>query len=180
MQRNEAVDSGRQRRKAALGLFAATQAVAAAFFVTDATSDLLRGETAFHTFVEAAIAICLVAGSLFGMRELRRSHALISSQERSLAVASGALVDVIETQFDTWALTPAEREVGMLALKGFDLAEIASLRGAAQGTVRAQMTAIYAKSGLSGRAQFAAFFVEDLLTGGVIGNARVIRPGDAA
>lgn len=60
----------------------------------------------------------------------------------------------------------------MLALKGFDIAEIAQLRGAAQGTVRAQMTSIYAKSGTSGRAQFAAFFVEDLLAGGVGGSSR--------
>jgi hypothetical protein len=43
------------------------------------------------------------------------------------------------------------------------VAEIAELRGAAQGTVRAQLTRIYAKAGVSGRAQFAAFFVEDLL-----------------
>ena len=39
--------------------------------------------------------------------------------------------------------------------------------GAAQGTVRAQLTRIYAKAGVSGRAQFAAFFVEDLLAGAV-------------
>jgi hypothetical protein len=37
------------------------------------------------------------------------------------------------------------------------------MRGAAQGTVRAQLTKIYAKAGVSGRAQFAAYFVEDLL-----------------
>ena len=70
---------------------------------------------------------------------------------------------MIETQFDDWRLTPAERDVGMLALKGLDVAEIASLRSAAQGTVRAQLTRIYAKAGVSGRAQFASWFVEDLL-----------------
>ena len=64
-------------------------------------------------------------------------------------------------------LTMAEREVGMLALKGIDLAEIARLRGSAQGTVRAQMTRIYAKAGVSGRAQFAAWFVEELLGEGI-------------
>ena len=51
----------------------------------------------------------------------------------------------------------------MLALKGLDVAEISDLRGAAAGTVRAQLARIYAKAGVSGRAQFAAFFVEDLL-----------------
>jgi DNA-binding CsgD family transcriptional regulator len=70
---------------------------------------------------------------------------------------------VIDRQFTAWALTPAERDVAFLALKGLDVAEIAGLRGAAQGTVRAQLTKIYAKAGVSGRAQFAAYFVEDLL-----------------
>ena len=41
------------------------------------------------------------------------------------------------------------------------------LRGAAQGTVRAQLTRIYAKAGVSGRAQFGAWFVEDLLDEGL-------------
>jgi DNA-binding NarL/FixJ family response regulator len=47
------------------------------------------------------------------------------------------------------------------------VAEIAGMRGAAQGTVRAQLTKIYSKAGVSGRAQFAAFFVEDLLGEGL-------------
>jgi DNA-binding CsgD family transcriptional regulator len=54
-----------------------------------------------------------------------------------------------------------------LALKGLDVAEIAEMRGAAAGTVRAQLTRIYAKAGVSGRAQFAAWFVEDLLGEGL-------------
>jgi len=57
--------------------------------------------------------------------------------------------------------------IGLMAIKGLDLAEIAAVRGAAQGTVRAQLTRIYAKAGVSGRAQFAAYFVEDLLGQGV-------------
>lgn len=44
------------------------------------------------------------------------------------------------------------------------------MRDAAPGTVRAQMARIYAKSGVSGRAQFAAWFVEDLLSAGIAGD----------
>ncbi|MGL4280484.1 MAG: helix-turn-helix transcriptional regulator [Albidovulum sp.] len=155
------------RRRAALVFFSLVQGVAAAFFVLDAWSDLSGGEGGQHTIVEAIIASGLVLGGLFGVRELSRSHVLLRSHETALAAASGALAEVIDAQFTEWRLTPAEREIGMLALKGFDIAEIAQLRGAAQGTVRAQMTSIYAKSGTSGRAQFAAYFVEDLLAGGV-------------
>ncbi|MEE2868759.1 MAG: helix-turn-helix transcriptional regulator, partial [Pseudomonadota bacterium] len=49
----------------------------------------------------------------------------------------------------------------------------AQLRGAAQGTVRAQLTRIYAKAGVSGRHQFAAWFVEDLLQDGIADRATV-------
>lgn len=157
----------RGRRKAALAFFALVQAAAAVFFVLDAWSDLSGGAVDYHTFFEAMIAAGLAMGGLFGVRELSRSHDLLQSHETALAAASGALAEVIDAEFTGWRLTPAEREIGMLALKGFDIAEIAQLRGAAQGTVRAQMTSIYAKSGVSGRAQFAAHFVEDLLAGGV-------------
>lgn len=157
----------RGRRRAALAFFTLVQVAAAVFFALDAVSDLSAGQIDYHTIVEAIIAAGLVTGGLFGVRELARSHDLLHSHETALAAASGALAEVIEDQFTEWRLTPAEREIGMLALKGFDIAEIAQLRGAAQGTVRAQMTSIYAKSGVSGRAQFAAHFVEDLLAGGV-------------
>jgi DNA-binding CsgD family transcriptional regulator len=162
----------RRRRKAALVLFTFVQACAAVFFVSDAVADMSGSTVDVHTVIESFIAAGLMLGSLFGVAELRRSHALLHSHEDALAAASGALAEVIEAQFAEWRLTPAERDIGMLALKGFDIAEIAALRGAAQGTVRAQMTAIYAKSGTSGRAQFAAFFVEDLLAGGVGAAAR--------
>jgi DNA-binding CsgD family transcriptional regulator len=162
----------RRRRKVALVLFTVAQAFAAVFFVSDAVADLLGSTVDLHTLIESVIAAGLLLGSFFGVAELRRSHDLLHSHEDALAAASGALSEVIEAQFTAWKLTPAEREIGMLALKGFDTAEIAAFRGAAQGTVRAQMTSVYAKSGTSGRAQFAAFFVEDLLAGGVVAPER--------
>ena len=157
-----------RRRKTAQLAFSVVQALAALFFASDAMADLAVRTPGYHTIIEGLISAGLLLGSLFGIRELRRSHALLDSHETALAAASGALAEVIEAQFAEWRLTPAEREIGMLALKGFDIAEIAQLRGAAQGTVRAQMTSIYSKSGMSGRAQFAAYFVEDLLAGGIL------------
>lgn len=160
----------RRRRSAALAFFALIQAAAAVYFLLDAAGDIAASRTEMGTFIEALIALGLGIGTVFGVFELSRSHSLLRVHEEALATASGALAEVIEAQFAEWRLTPAEREVGMFALKGFDVAEIARLRGAAQGTVRAQMASIYSKSGTSGRAQFAAFFVEDLLAGGVHGS----------
>jgi DNA-binding NarL/FixJ family response regulator len=69
----------------------------------------------------------------------------------------------IDRQFNRWSLTPAEREVALLQLKGLRHKEIAELRSTSERTVRQQALAVYRKSGLSGRSDLAAFFLEDLL-----------------
>jgi DNA-binding CsgD family transcriptional regulator len=73
------------------------------------------------------------------------------------------LGEAIDRQFLAWKLTAAEREVGLLILKGMSLKEIAGVRVTSERTIRAQARSIYAKAGLSGRAALAAFFLEDLL-----------------
>ena len=73
------------------------------------------------------------------------------------------LGEAIDRQFLTWKLTEAEREIGLLILKGMSLKEIAAVRVTSERTIRAQARSIYAKAGLSGRAALSAFFLEDLL-----------------
>lgn len=153
------------RQSSALVLFLVLQALAAVFFLGDAFAELAEGPLGPHNFSETLISVALVAGVIFGIIALRRTLDKMQAQEAALASAQGALADVIQAEFAAWGLTPAERDVGFLALKGLDVAEIAEMRGAASGTVRAQLTSIYAKAGVSGRAQFAAYFVEDLLGG---------------
>ncbi|WP_174803692.1 helix-turn-helix transcriptional regulator [Martelella limonii] len=151
----------------ALAIFMMLQSVAALFFVADAIRDLADAPVNAESIIEALTAFVLVLGIFMAGWQLRLTLERMAAQGRALDIARGDFVRIIETQFDIWGLTMAEREVGMLALKGIDLAEIARLRGSAQGTVRAQMTRIYAKAGVSGRAQFAAWFVEELLGEGI-------------
>jgi DNA-binding CsgD family transcriptional regulator len=73
------------------------------------------------------------------------------------------LGEAIDKQFDRWSLTPAERDVALLQLKGLRHKEIADLRKTSERTVRQQALAVYRKSGLNGRNDLAAFFLEDLL-----------------
>lgn len=150
-----------------LAAFLAIQGLAAVFFVGDVVMDLREGADRGHLVLEGLVTLALLVGIGLGLAVLRDASERLRAQEAALAVASGALADVVQAQFADWGLTPAEQDVGLLALKGLDVAEIAALRGAAQGTVRAQLTRIYAKAGVSGRAQFAAHFVEDLLGEGL-------------
>lgn len=153
----------RRHRTITLTVFLMVQVVAVVFFVGDVVGDLRDNPSSTHFIFEALVTAALAVGVFFGARALNETLAVMRAQETALAAASGALSQVIADQFTDWRLTPAERDVGMLALKGLDVAEISQMRSAAAGTVRAQLARIYAKAGVSGRAQFAAFFVEDLL-----------------
>ncbi|WP_132313441.1 helix-turn-helix transcriptional regulator [Martelella mediterranea] len=143
------------------------QCIAAVFFVADATRDLFEKPPGAHSILEALIALVLVLGILLAGLQLRLTLEQMSKQKRAIESARGDFTRVVESQFAIWRFTSAEREVGFLALKGLDIAEIAEVRGSAQGTVRAQLARIYAKAGVSGRAQFAAWFVEELLGEGL-------------
>jgi DNA-binding CsgD family transcriptional regulator len=72
----------------------------------------------------------------------------------------------IDRQFDRWGLTPAEREIALLQLKGLRHKAIAELRNTSERTVRQQALNVYRKSGLNGRNDLAAFFLENLLLPG--------------
>jgi DNA-binding CsgD family transcriptional regulator len=63
-------------------------------------------------------------------------------------------------------LSPAEKEVALLLLKGLSHKELAKVRSITEATARQQARAIYKKAGLSGRSDLAAFFLEDLLVPG--------------
>ena len=78
-------------------------------------------------------------------------------------VLLNGLGEAIDRQFLAWKLTAAERDVGLLILKGLSLKEIAEVRVTSERTIRAQARSIYGKAGLSGRAALSAFFLEDLL-----------------
>jgi DNA-binding CsgD family transcriptional regulator len=114
-----------------------------------------------------------VAWITFGLRELRTEQAALRADvARAVALgedwraASRAALDdlgaAIQRQFDAWALTRAEADIAGLMLKGVPLRDIALLRHTSESTIRQQAQAIYRKSGLSGRAEFAAYFLESL------------------
>jgi DNA-binding CsgD family transcriptional regulator len=149
----------------------------AVFMGIDVLSDLAEGTSPVHLIAEISIAT-LALGGLVAMYRLFRAavqrsrdleRALDSTradlrrwrgEAQELLRGLGAAID---RQFDRWSLSPAEREVGLLLLKGLSLKEIAEARKTSERTVRQQALAVYRKAGLAGRAELAAFFLEDLL-----------------
>lgn len=151
-------------------LSAVVFALIAALIAFDLVSDGGEGVSVAHLLLEggAFCLACIAAALSFRSYVNTRRALLVARTEASRwrtenqELLSG-LASAIGNQFEKWKLTDAERDVGYLMLKGFSLSEIAGLRQTSERTAREQARAIYRKSGLRGRAELSAFFLEDLL-----------------
>src|SRR5262249_28328302 len=70
----------------------------------------------------------------------------------------------MDRQFDAWGMTAAERDIGLLILKGLSHKEIATIRRTSEATVRQQAQATYRNADRPGRPGSSASSLEDLLT----------------
>ncbi len=148
------------------------------FMLFDILDDWYEGASLYHLLPELLIAIFGMGSAAYlFMRFAKKRHiALYTARKELAAVRSKAeewqnhastfrkgLTEAINTQLAVWGMTEAEQEISFLLLKGFSLQEIADLRSTSERTVRQQASIIYKKSGLTGRIQLSAFFLEDLL-----------------
>lgn len=97
------------------------------------------------------LSVDLAASKEYGMRW--RAEAQTQIDGLSIRIAA---------QFSSWCLTPAEKEVALLLLKGYSHKSLAEMRNISDATARQQARAVYRKAGLTGRHDLAAFFLEDL------------------
>ena len=87
----------------------------------------------------------------------------VNENQVAKKVGGGALsesVDSVVFEFKKWSLTKSESEVAKYLLEGLSLAKIAEKRFTSVKTVRNQAGSIYQKSGLSGRAELSAHFID--------------------
>lgn len=97
---------------------------------------------------------------------LRRNEAELAAWRERAASLQEGLGRAIDEQLGAWGLTPAEGQVARLILGGYSHKEIAAATARSDRTVRQHAAAVYRKSGLAGRAELAAFFLEGLLDAG--------------
>lgn len=156
----------------------AVQGVAIAFFIGDVILDVAAvmaprsSEHFWHAGTELVAVLSLIASFALTLSILRDLYARLGETQAALGAAQGAFGAVLGAAFEDWRLTPAERDVALLSIKGLSIAEIAAIRETREGTVKAQLNAIYSKAGVSGRAQLLAHFIEIMLGDGPAPAAR--------
>ena len=152
------------------------QAACVAFFTVDVGADLFflgrNGQVpglieTFHMGVEALAVFFLVTSLWMGLEYERDLRRLGEDKDNTLAALRACFDDLIKTRFDHWALSEAERDVALLAFRGLRISEIAEMRGTREGTVKAQMSAVFHKAGVTTRAEFLALFMDEFLDFGV-------------
>ena len=140
--------------------------------VLDQPTDLLS----LHVILEVLIVIASLGAATylaFGWLRTNQRLAAVSLesderererqewQDRASDLLSG-LSGAVVSQLDRWSLTPAERRVALLLLKGFSHKRIARLTGTSERTARQHSVAVYKKARVAGRAELAGFFLAGL------------------
>lgn len=151
------------RKATAMTIVVALQSLAAMLFLADVTADLAAEGWTSHLAVEAGAAVALLVAVVAGALQVRRLIEQARQDDLAVALARQAVGDLIRRRFAEWQLTAAEADVALFAIKGCDVAEIAALRSAAPGTVRAQLTRVYAKAGVNSQSALVALFLDDLI-----------------
>lgn len=156
----------------------ALQATAALFFLLDGFDDAVMEaghETRLTSVMELLVAAALLLGILLAGVNLRRIIDKDRQRDELLAMARGEFVAIARSRFADWNLSAAEQEVALFSLKGCTIQEIATMRGSANGTVRSQLSQIYAKANVNSQSMLAASFIEDLLSVDLIEEVRQRR-----
>lgn len=158
---------------ALIGMILAIMAGGIVDLILDAPTTLLS----FHVLFEITFVLLCLGTAIFLWRAGSQSARSLQSTRQALASHQSELDEwrlraqrlllglgvEIDRQMRTWGLSPAEREVALLLLKGYSTKEIATHLEKSERTVRQQCSAVYKRSGLGGRAELSAFFLEDLL-----------------
>src|SRR6056297_1614569 len=145
----------------------AVQSLCAAFFLWDVVDDLgpngLRALANLHIAIESIAALALVSAIIYEVRALMALLRRKAHLEDQVSIAAGAFHDIMLEHFHQWRLTAAEQDVAGFTIKGLSIAEIAEMRGSAEGTVKSQVNTIYRKAGVPGRGALLGILVDDLM-----------------
>jgi DNA-binding CsgD family transcriptional regulator len=146
------------------------------FFGWDIYSDLKEGSSIVHLTGEISSMLLLSFGIGLLTRkllqakkenqmyrtEIDQSRKDFEAYKKETSQLTQGLNQKVQEQMKRWHLSAAERDICLLVLKGLANKEISYLRKTSEKTVTQQLGQVYTKSGLQGRSELLAFFLEDL------------------
>ena len=135
------------------------------FFVVDVITDIINNAPRdIHFYLEGFFVIALVYILIFQIKEIRTMEVEIKTSHQELEVLKGGLTREIEKLFNSWQLTPSEKEVAWLILKGISYSDIAKVKDISKRTVDQHSGSIFKKSNSINRHEFVSGFIEEILT----------------
>lgn len=138
--------------------------IATIFFSWDIYYDLMIDKEGFpEVLIEGGIYIAVLVVLAIEVWRVIEMYSTASVSQSVILRLKGHLTQVISDEFDRWRLTPTEKEIALLLIKGLSMQQIADIRHVKAKSVRQQSTAIYTKAGVANRYELSAYFIEDLL-----------------
>lgn len=129
----------------------------------------------FHYAIEITFMLfALISGSYMWIsyrRLLKRSENKLREllqesnhwREKHKNVLHG-MHEAVISQLEKWGLTKSEIAVALYLLRGYSLKQIGGLLEKSERTVRNQSLNVYKKTGMTGRSELTAFFLEELFS----------------
>lgn len=125
-----------------------------------------------HLASEAIMIVLTLVGfalARFAMRVLNTDRTALDTKLTSL---KGEFDSILQTHFERWNLTPAQKDVALLTLRGLRLSDIAHHRGSAEGTVKAHLSAVFRAADVRTRSELVGLFMEEFLEFGATSGAQ--------
>lgn len=139
--------------------------------LADLVLDKMDVETTWHTGIEMAFVLFAAGSATYLSFAYYRDRKALERTERELGIwkeKHGNLVSDMKKsildQFQRWDFSPSEMKVALHLIRGYSHKQISGLLEKSERTVRNQSLNIYKKSGMAGRNELSAFFMEDLFS----------------
>ncbi|MBL8020781.1 MAG: helix-turn-helix transcriptional regulator [Leptospirales bacterium] len=140
----------------------------------DVTNDFIKEgittgvvlDLALFFFVGLGVGYILYQSS----RDLQTTHGHLLQARKDLEDFRNKNKEVLRSmreaillQFQNWGLSPSETRVAEFLIRGYSTRQMGAMLKKSERTVRNQALAVYRKSGMTGRSDLSAFFLQDIM-----------------
>ena len=116
-----------------------------------------------HIMLELLATALLAVSTWLTIRQLQVLRREVAAGKRQLTLLRTEFDKVIANRFQAWRLSHSEQDVALLTIKGLSIHDIADTRQTREGTIKAQLSMIFRKAGVSSRTELLALFMDELL-----------------